>query len=346
MSAEPTSLAPPSATAQSTPPAGSVSLLEPSLQCSQQALTVMSWNILARPYTHHNWQHGVYWSDWQDKDGRPRETHKQAQARYGLAIDGILEVGPDVVLLQECEEAFFDPSYNHGADQLLRTYDHFHCCLRARHAMPEGGTAVLVKKHGQVETAREAKAWPVGGTRETGGCSKIATVLPAKFSGRDVLIVSAHFSGSGEHLQYALADLLASQMQQRDYDASPATSTAVILGGDFNCDVKRADKLAARVFGGDHLSTRAQLKPGTKTGMNGDFTTQVCIDHVYVTNEMVVLEADVRGSPGSPWSWYDGTWLPTQVAAASDHVPLVVSVAVRDDLHARTAGLVSAVNFQ
>eukprot|EP00971_Amphidinium_carterae_P264533 5247751-Amphidinium_carterae.1 len=79
----------------------------------------MSYNVLARPYTTYNTMHHRAPSRIEDK--------VQTITRYTLAGETILSSGSDVVLLQECEGAFFKSDWNAAAERLAQQYTVFLC---------------------------------------------------------------------------------------------------------------------------------------------------------------------------------------------------------------------------
>ena len=80
-----------------------------------------------------------------------------------MAGETIVGQGADLVLLQECEAALFEPEWNSAAANILKKYDVFPCCQGNK-----PGTAVLVKKGGCAVPQADTPIC-VGGTVETGG---------------------------------------------------------------------------------------------------------------------------------------------------------------------------------
>lgn len=264
-------------------------------------VSLMTWNILARPYTKYNDKfHCAH-----DKVEEPAQT----RSRYTLAGNLIVNRSADLVLLQECEAEFFEPKWNTAAEKIMQEYYLFAC----RHQQ-DPGTAVLVKKGGRA-TSQVERPICIGGTDETGGPSKIATIVPVRIASRDVSVVSSHFTFDGApekrlHHMRILGEGLGKQ--------------SIVLGGDFNCQPgPLLDALASSTFLGD--LQRAVLHPDEMTGLSGDFTKAVCIDHVYVPPSATVIKAACLAKPFSPWDGKDVQ--PAQVVAASDHVPVVVELA-------------------
>lgn len=258
----------------------------------------MSWNVLARPYTKYNAKF--------HRASDAVEEPAQTRSRYALAGKTIVDRRTDLVLLQECEAAFFEPEWNSAAAKILKDYDVFPC-----RQQQEPGTAVLIKKGGRA-VSQVDRPICIGGTDETGGVSKIATVVPVRIASRDVSVVSSHFMWDGAadkrlHHVCMLGERLA--------------KGSVVLGADFNCQPgPHLDTLTSSSFLGD--MQRALLHPDDMTGLSGDFEKAVCIDHVYVPPSATVLKATILAKPKSPWDAQSAQ--PSPVVAASDHVPVLV----------------------
>jgi len=262
-------------------------------------LSVLSWNVLARPYTIYNSQ--------AHRAATRVEDPTQTYARYTMAGKELLNRSADVVMLQECEAAFFDVAWNAAAENLMEKYFVMPCRIG-----DEPGTAVLVRKEGPA-TALDPKPICVGGDASTGGVSKVATVARLKVSGApaDVTVVSTHFMWDGGAEKRAHhCHLVGKAIEGQD----------VIIGGDFNCDKGAPlDKLEKTTFFGE--LRRAELGPGdAMTGLSGDLTQEKCIDHIYASPGLVPLQPMALAWPKSPWSGeFSG---PANVSGASDHVPI------------------------
>lgn len=271
------------------------------------ALRIMTWNILARPYTKHN---AAY-----HKAGRGKslETPEQTQARYTLAGEEILRTGCDIVLLQECEDAFFDAAWNDHADKIFEGYEIFHYLTPG---CP--GTAVLVRRDSNIMLhGSAADVLGVGGNEDTGGCSKMATIVPVTLSGKKIQIISAHFSWA-EAARLHLMGLLEPHI----------TGQSVILGADFNCEPgPLLDDLEETSCLGS--LTRVVAQDEAPTGLSGDFKCKKCIDHCYVSHDVYQHSwAFVQGVPASPYMCDSDSHGPAPVVKPSDHVPLVTVVSV------------------
>mmetsp|Transcript_41148 Transcript_41148/g.92402 ORF Transcript_41148/g.92402 Transcript_41148/m.92402 type:complete len:310 (-) Transcript_41148:28-957(-) len=265
-----------------------------------KVMKVMSYNVLARPYTTYNTMHHRAPSRIEDK--------VQTITRYTLAGETILSSGSDVVLLQECEGAFFKSDWNAAAERLAQQYTVFLC--------GEGekpGTAILVKKTGEVTPLAEKALW-IGGTDATGGVSKSAAILPVQFGHKTVDMVSVHFTWDGLHQKRTHhAQLLGGSLQ----------SSSIVLAGDFNCEPgKMLNDLEQASF--LKSMQRAALLNNAPTGLSSDFSKEVALDHLYTSADLQVITAFAQGRPDSPWG--GSLSRPAKVARASDHVPVVATV--------------------
>lgn len=269
-------------------------------------VSVMTWNVLARPYTKYN---SKFHCAHEAGTTMPVEEPAQTRSRYAAAGHIIVNTSHDLVLLQECEADFFEPQWNSEAAKVLKKY-HLFACRQQR----EPGTAVLVRKDGRA-TSQVDRPLCIGGTDETGGVSKVATIVPVRVGSTDVSVVSSHFGFDG------MADKRLHHMQML---GGSLTNQTVVLGGDFNCAPgPNLDTLASSSFIGD--LQRAVLRPDEMTGLSGDFSKAVCIDHVYVSPSATVIKAACLAKPISPWDGKDTQ--PAPVVAPSDHVPVVVAIA-------------------
>lgn len=268
-------------------------------------LTMMTWNVLARPYTKHNWQH-------HRANTKVEEMH-QTLSRYTYAGEEIMNQGLDLVFLQECEAEFTQPEWNLVASRLLSEYEFFRC-PQEPHEGP--GTAVLVRRGGrarpQVEPGRHLC---VGGTTDTGGLSKRATIVPVTAGSHSLLAVSGHFAWDGETEK---------RLRHVEMVGEVVGDRSVILAGDFNCQPGPALDMLEKSSGLLSKLRRVHLPEGTMTGLSGDFQNEVCIDHVYLSPDLCSVWAAALAKPASPW---DGKCMrPANVNGASDHVPVVVEL--------------------
>ena len=269
-------------------------------------LSVMTFNVLARPYTKYN-------RDFHRAETKT-ESETQTRTRYTLAAEEIASQGTDLVFLQEVEAPFFESAWNHAASKLLDKYSVFACRkMELNNGMEEEspGTAVLVKKSGAVTTSVNSPLC-IGGTKDTGGPSKVATVVHAQHGDKPLVAVSTHFTWDGAAAQRQHhAQLIGKSLPEGN----------VILGGDFNSQPSESlSKLEAASFLGS--MTRAALPEGSATGLSGNFSKTQYIDHIYYTsNDLSLLSVKALRAPASPWS--GKVTSPAKVSGASDHVPVV-----------------------
>jgi len=287
-------------------------------------LTVLSWNVLARPYTKYNRKFHRADSHIEEKS--------QTWQRYTLAGQEILSKNCDVVLLQEFEDLFVDAEWNSAANQLLGQYDLFRCNKQESPA-----TAVMVRRGGRVTVTGPHIC--VGGGREFGGASKVATVVPIMANNRSILAMSGHFVWDGEPEKRLHHLETLGQTIQEKYTPSAAASAeggssssttsagppSIILGGDFNCDIgKNLEKLEESSTFLQSLQ-RSPLGENAKTGLSGDFSETVCIDHFYCSSDLLPsIRTVALARPASPWA--GKMTRPAKVSGASDHVAILMEL--------------------
>jgi len=228
-----------------------------------------------------------------------------------MAGEQIVSKGCDLVFLQEVENDFFEPTWNFAAPKVVGAYDIFYC----RRGAEAGGTAVLVRKGGKVAALADRPIC-IGGSPETGGLSKVTTVVPVRAGSKKLKAVSTHFTWNGaaeQRLHHA-----------KLLDDALSTGT-VVFGGDFNCEPgKHLEELEASCFLG--RLQRAALPFGSATGLSSDFSVEEYIDHLYVSKDLSVSRVMALAKPGSPWG--GESTRPAKVRAASDHVPVFMEVAL------------------
>lgn len=103
-----------------------------------------------------------------------------------------------------------------------------------------------------------------------------------------------------------------------------STSSAVVLGGDFNCQPGAALQHLERGSAFMKRLQRAELSNNTMTGLRADMESMVAIDHVYVSKELPVQKAITLAMPRNPWAGKVSR--PAKVIGASDHIPVWVEV--------------------
>eukprot|EP00928_Gymnodinium_smaydae_P078560 TRINITY_DN6266_c0_g1_i1.p1 TRINITY_DN6266_c0_g1~~TRINITY_DN6266_c0_g1_i1.p1 ORF type:complete len:351 (+),score=24.00 TRINITY_DN6266_c0_g1_i1:59-1111(+) len=292
----------------------------PTILPAASNLQVMSWNILARPYTKYNFQHHRA----SGSDTNSVENKDQTVSRYTIAGEAILKQSCDIVLLQECEYEFTDEEWNNAAPRLLENYSFFRC---PKDAEGGPGTAVLVRQDGQaVQLVDPGDHTCIGGSDETGGGSKVATVVPVQVLSWEILAISGHFAFDGLALK---------RLQHVEMISEYVGDKSIVLGGDFNSQpgtfLEEMEEQSS-MFGG---LKRAVLPEGSMTGLSGDFSRQVCIDHIYTSKDISHVRAFPMGIPASPWAGLEGPQThPANVTGASDHVPIYLELKL-DDVRSR-----------
>lgn len=274
----------------------------------QDKVSVMTWNVLAGPFTKYN-------SAYHKAGAGEIEASSQTIARYSMAGKELTSRLTDIVFLQECETRFFEIEWNSASSDIFKEYH----ILQCQTSPEEPGTAVLVRKTGRARLAAD-KPICIGGTQETGGKSKIATVVPVTIGSKEIQVVSTHFTWDGAtDLRLNHAALIGKGLVD--------DGSNVILGGDFNCEPgKNLTHLEGHSFLGK--MRHVQLPKGSMTGLSGDdFSKQEHIDHLYISKGMSVRSAAALASPKSPYAVSDG-WQPAPVQGPSDHVPVVVELRI------------------
>jgi len=197
----------------------------------------------------------------------------------------------DVILLQEASEKLWDHLTNDGLDGLV---DKYHIFARNATVNDQPGTAVLIRKEGilcpSIELGGQTE---IGGDGATGGPSKMATLVPVMWEDRPLLLISIHCPF---HEKEAERKELLKRVQE-----AAAGYNSVILAGDFNCSAGRyLDALARENLCLSELS-HAPLPPGTMTGLSGDFSAPICIDHAFRSPGLICQHAYTEQSPANPW---------------------------------------------
>ena len=267
------------------------------------------WNVLAREFTYHNQEHHL--------SGSRLENTRQTRARYGKVMSKIKNANADLICLQECGKSFLEFEFNPGVDWLRETYDVYLCAVE-----DQPGAAILVRKMGQVVSLSEDGATAVGGRKDTGGPSKIAAVLPVKVDGREIWVVSLHLTIDWEFPERRLQhlDLLAGILEQKPY-------RDVLLGGDFNCEVKSLSELASHRLFDQRLHLLTPTCGFVPTGLNGKMDVPKIIDYVWASPSLLLAYGwffDIPADPICPYADWDPCYGASGVCCASDHVCLCV----------------------
>mmetsp|Transcript_74201 Transcript_74201/g.143637 ORF Transcript_74201/g.143637 Transcript_74201/m.143637 type:complete len:340 (+) Transcript_74201:57-1076(+) len=270
-----------------------------------QSLRVITWNVLARPYTKYNSQ--------QHRASAKLEDENQTKQRYTLAGEELVGRAADVVFLQECESDFFEPRWNLAASKLEEAYYTYRCNVG-----DSPGTAVLVKKTGQA-TCHAERPLCIGGTEETGGDSKVATLMQLMHGGKMLTAASIHFRGGPQ------ADVPVSRRKHADLILDGLTpETEIVLGGDFNCNPgDQLDNLEVHPLFRDRLK-RLPLQQDAKTGLSADMSREEILDYIYVSQGLEVLRSFATAKPRPPWA--GNATKPAKVYGASDHVPVFAEI--------------------
>ena len=164
----------------------SASVRRPPSNKRSVTFSVMHWNVLASPFTFFN-REPPKCVQGHRNPAAETETSSQQRARYSLASDQLLGAsGPDAVLLQEAEQAFFETDANPRAAQLLDAYSVY----TTNDAGP--GTAVLLRKQSSALTPT-GRVLRVGASEITGGTSKSATCVEVVVAnGPPLWLISIH----------------------------------------------------------------------------------------------------------------------------------------------------------
>ena len=282
-------------------------------KCSP-TISVLQWNVLARPYTKQNHEAPKCIQGHRNPDSVV-ETQAQTTARYGLATAAILAQKPDAVLLQELEAAFFKEEINRDAVQLLAQYDMHSTNVEDGTA----GTAVLLRKGGGFEWTGVTRR--AGATEETGGTSKSATAALVSIScvddpvGTSCWLVSTHFTPLKYNREGVRTHLgLLAELLRADTAADAPPPPRVVIGGDFNAEPHEL----AELQGSSCLGGYSRVSPLGDTGLSSNFSKSETIDHILLSPGWRVVGAAIEKKPCSPYA-SEGP-APAAVVGASDHV--------------------------
>ena len=251
-------------------------------------LRVMSYNVLAAAFTHHNVRfHG--------SDGR--ETIEQTQERYAMASSLIRSQGCDVIFLQECDNCFLQCS------SLLGRY------VRHDDGLQVPGTCVLVSRVLEWAFPVRSRSVVLGAEDDIRTHCHMATLVFLEGPSGRVCMGSLHV----RPLNNTLARPNVEQLVSKVGDVmTEEKCSAILLGGDWNCIPNLKLKKFTRLYL-PGLERFPNYKP---TGLTAKFDVTVCIGHFFYWN--VAMACATIGSPQRPWN-SDG-----HVVAPSDHVPIRV----------------------
>jgi len=274
-------------------------MLSPDQKSKQQLLSVMQWNVLARPYT--KYMTSLH------RSGCTVETLEQTHARYTSASATILERMPDIVCLQEVEENFFEADWNTHASVLLENYNTYKKILQG-----SGGTTVLVSKSCPFQVCGETK---VGGERATGGSSKSTVCVRLKNSGGDaVVVLSSHLSFKPAQRQEHMEHLQTALGVNDGYER-------VVFCGDFNTCPEDLPEFVTNSFFANRNMTLVAPENYALTGCGtNNSQPRKCIDYIYVSGLNVVEgSVEVGGEPRFPYAHEKEEVSPAEVVTPSDH---------------------------
>lgn len=246
------------------------------------------------------------------------EFPEQTRQRYSIAGRELIEASADVVLLQECEGDFFSPIMNSEADEIER---HYHV-LACRDGDP--GTAVLVKRDGRAKLLDEHQKPQIIGVSEN-GCGS-----PYRSTAVELIVGTLPVTVASVHVQFWPVAREQAIHQLKLLEDALDGRQCFIIGGDFNAGIiapnEHLPELEANTFCGS--LNRAKLAPGIMTGLVGDFSAQVVIDHIYLSQGLGIASSRALAEPlsGGPYST-EGSG-PADIVCASDHVPVLMHVNV------------------
>lgn len=273
-------------------------------------VSVISWNLLATPFTMYE---ALSHRNPAGKIAKPGglETDEQSYSRYSRAGAALLEKNSHVVMLQECEPAFFTSSRNQHAEALLKKYQLFQCFAWQTDGSIEPATAILLRR--DAVKALEAVPRCVGGNNSTGGNSKVVTVVDTKIQDAEYTFASGHFTWDGdaakrEHHVKLLEPLLA---QKKNF----------VLGGDFNADFTSLAEMQKNTWLKD--TNRVPLDPcsGTFKNMPKGGVNET-LDHFFASKALSIVKAFAWHAPICPY----GEGSPAEVVSASDHVAIEMEI--------------------
>jgi hypothetical protein len=229
---------------------------------------IMTWNVLASVHTHHNFR---------DHGGAEGETETaiQRDARHRRIVRRIQWEGPDVVLLQEADEAFLPRAWRAGplpCGEALFGYT-THRSYGATGGTHEG-VAVLLRDG---VWARDPRLPKVAVPRSAATGWKNGIMLHAVRCADPTQVVCF----CSVHLRWGADDgpkcgLLAATLEQA------AAGVPVVLGGDFNTEPRALavlESCLARCGGG---LRRLPSDPGRSTVQDRGDRVSV-IDHLYAS---------------------------------------------------------------
>lgn len=271
----------------------------------KNAFSVYSHNVLASPYTKFN-------SDHHGNGDNKTETKDQKTERYRRSINSINEQSADVVCLQECEPDFWVLAKDMSLDDTYTPFRNYTNSVKP-------GTVILLKNTDK--GGKLTKLNPTLRVNLASYPSKSAICLQVKHihSGKKTWIVNVHLPFDGEHAKrVALLKKIKAEI-----DKVTEGDHSVVLVGDFNASTETCKEIEKESWIGE--LQHVDLGEDVKTGLNFDFTVSVCVDHMYITEDLkVVGEPILGGEPGNPYG--PDTSQPATIIGASDHVWIKVTL--------------------
>ena len=282
-------------------------------------LKISSYNILSRNNTHYNWRcHRNIIPDITNfelqtstkgeiliKKNQELESKNQTIERYSLIIKNILSEKSDIVCLQECDTFFFNLIFNPNVCMLLTQYNRVDLLDLITEDNPTAsGICILVKKDNNIKHIFDPIFTPIN---KYGGLSKGAILLPIiDMNNNPLWIVSAHFNSDSQFRQKLVLDIeQIYESNKHPYLISindSITKSTLLVFGDFNIEGEGAilnnrKNYMAMEFG-DIPNTSKFIYPfeskwynskniltnGILTGLDGGFTLEKNIDHIFVYN--------------------------------------------------------------
>jgi len=286
---------------------------------SSKSFTVLTWNVLARDYTHYNKELPGCVQGHRNPNGS-LETVNQTRMRHALASAAIIQRAPDAVLLQEFSVDFLSMYYNPLATVLLT---HFVPAHMTNALGP--GTGVLLRKAGPLLPSGPTLS--VGGSKETGGTSKSASGVLVQLESepeRPVWLVSLHltpykYSPDKVCAHLRLLGEALRTLAENVTNTRPMAPPRVVIGGDLNAQPSevRAIQSTCPTLGGAFYHVNA----AGFTGLSADFSSAEYIDHFFLSSGLRMTgPVELERVPGSPYGISTDPLVSAPVIGASDHV--------------------------
>ena len=291
-------------------------------------LHISSYNILSRNNTHHNWRsHRNILPDISNfelqtsskgkiliKKNKEFESKDQTIERYSIIVENILSIKTDIVCLQECDTFFFNSEFNPNIDILLKEYNRIDVLDIITIDNPTAsGICILVRKKNNIKKIYDPIFTPLN---QYGGISKGAIMLPIiDINNNPLWVVSAHFNSDSKFRQKLIMDIeQIYETNQHPYLISKNginTDSTLFVFGDFNIegdgallngrlnymsmefgDIPNTSKFIYP-FKSKWYNSKNILTNGILTGLDGGFTSEKNIDHIFVYNNKYEFKLDI-----------------------------------------------------